>query len=206
MRLIPVLILGGVVACSSSPMPAPSPLPPPAPTTATLRGTVTTKDGPANGAIIEVLDGANRGTSVASGVDGSYQLTGLSRGSFGLRIAWRDYVTDEQRVELLADQTIDTRLVKADVQRAGDLTVMWLQTTHQFQFSSPVQNRGDACADNLHGTLTLVTELGPTFQLPWTLPRLAPNATASYTACCVDDRYLNGTATLQIAFDSVKCP
>jgi len=82
-RVLPVMILVGLVACGGgSDGPGPSPTP-----TVTLTGTVTNASTGAGigGATVTVVDGANAGKAASTDGAGSFSLTNLQPGGFTVR-------------------------------------------------------------------------------------------------------------------------
>jgi hypothetical protein len=89
----------------------------------TFRLTGTVRDGSALSVLshvtVSVVDGANAGKSVETGLDGQYELGGLVRDAFRLRISNEDYLDHLQDITLTQDTVIDVRLVPKRTLNSG---------------------------------------------------------------------------------------
>ena len=59
------------------------------------------------GALVEILDGPNMGRSATTGLEGRYNLNGLSPSGFTLRARAQGYQDNSQPVTLLADKVVN---------------------------------------------------------------------------------------------------
>jgi hypothetical protein len=111
-------------ACSGGGAPATPAAPTPAtPAVPTLRLTGVVRDAsavsPLSGVTASVVDGVNAGKSAVTGVDGRYELTGLVRDAFTLRVSNADYLDHLQAIALTQNTVIDVRLVPKRTLNSG---------------------------------------------------------------------------------------
>ena len=196
-------------ACSTDPpTPAPTPTAAQAPGRYALSGLVSTKQGFSASALIEILDGADRMRSVRATAEGSYRLEDLTPGSFEIRAAQAGYVEDRRRVTLSSDRILDFRLTSAELSYDEALQLTPLPS-NEYRLTGSIRNDGDACAKQIRGTLRVIFGNTPVLMTNWSLPseqKLAPAATATYSACCLSDRVAgSGTYLLTFEFESVAC-
>lgn len=204
-----VITAAGILAsCSGSPAPAPSPIPPSPPTPAlfALSGAVTSRSGPVPGALLEILDGADRTRTTMTGPDGTYRLSGLTPGSFGIRASLGNYVADDHRVTLQgADGTQDFRLTRPVLTFFDDLIVTEIPG-HQYRFKGSMRNDGDACATNVRGIAKLSFNGLTVLSAPWSLDPariVRPQEATTYEFCCLEDRYAGQTGSYTVTFEYV---
>jgi hypothetical protein len=141
--------------------------------------------------VVEIMDGADRTRTTQTTADGRYRLDGLTPGSFGVRAQYTEYVEHFTRVTLSGDAVQDFRVTRPVVQYFGDLDVQEIPG-HQYRFRGSIRNDGDACAQQIRGTVTLTFNQVPVLTSSWTLEPsriLKPQDVATYEFCCLADRY-----------------
>jgi hypothetical protein len=156
-----------------------------------LRGLVTGYEGAAlPGAILEILDGANKGQRVVTDVQGRYGLTGLQPGGFTIQASAVDYATTTRPVTLTADSSLDfpLRVLLAQMAIIGTITPL-SHSNGTFGAQFQIVNTGDGCAADVAGTadffdMNRMLVISLAWSAPAT-PMFRPGDRSTFEFCCL---------------------
>ena len=211
--LIGIIGVAGLIssACGASPT---SPTSPTA-TSFALGGVVTGYEGAAlQGAMLEVMDGVNKGQRVVADAQGRYGFTDLQAGGFTIQASAVDYAMATKPITLTADTSVDfeLRVLLAQIANIGEPTLIFGDKPGgTFSAQGEVVNTGDGCAAEMTGTAKLLDKnLILIATLFWSMPPneiLRPGDRYTYEFCCLtrDQAMAASTFNANFRWGTVHC-
>jgi hypothetical protein len=177
-----------------------------------ITGTVTGfQSAPLGGALVEVLDGADKGQRVVADASGKYAFGALASGSLTLQVTAKAYAPATKAVSLAGDMSVDLQLQAVAAQFGFVQTsVVPLGGKPEGTYGGEIVNASDGCAFRLSATGNFLDRNSNVLTiLAWSAPPATifnPGDHAVYEFCCVSREHAAQISNVDVALNWLNRP